>query len=72
MPREQAVEPDPTRCPLCGARNACAMELERSTGQPQGPCWCTQATFDADLLARVPPQAQGKACLCPACAGSGQ
>jgi hypothetical protein len=44
------------------------MELERETGQPQDACWCTQARFDADLLARVPPEARGLACICPACA----
>jgi hypothetical protein len=68
MHREPSFEPDPSRCPLCGASNACAMELERATGQPQGPCWCTQVTFDAGVLARTPVEARGKACLCPSCA----
>jgi hypothetical protein len=68
MERAQANAVDATRCPLCGAPNTCAMELERATGVPQGPCWCTQVSFDAALLARVPADAQGKACLCPACA----
>ena len=27
------VSPDPTRCPLCGGDNRCAMEVERATGQ---------------------------------------
>jgi hypothetical protein len=44
------------------------MELERNTGVKQPPCWCTQARFDAALLARVPEQASGKACICAACA----
>jgi hypothetical protein len=44
------------------------MELERRTGQPQPPCWCTQVDFSADVLAQVPREAQGRACLCAACA----
>ncbi|TNF59833.1 MAG: hypothetical protein EP306_10130 [Burkholderiales bacterium] len=55
------------RCPLCGADNRCAMEIERQTGVPQGPCWCVNATFDQDLLARLPEEARGKACICSAC-----
>lgn len=60
--------PDPTACPLCGQPNRCAMELQRETGQPQPPCWCTQVDFGADLLARVPAEARRLACICPACA----
>ena len=59
---------DPTLCPLCGQPNRCAMELERETGQPQPPCWCTQVDFGADLLACVPPAARDRACICRACA----
>lgn len=66
MSHEPAI--DPRCCPLCGQANQCAMELERSTGVKQPPCWCTQARFDAALLARVPEQASGKACICAACA----
>jgi hypothetical protein len=58
---------DPNRCPLCGGDNRCAMEVERATGQPQPPCWCTTTRFPADLLARLPAQAAGKACICAAC-----
>jgi hypothetical protein len=64
--------PDPVLCPLCGQANRCAIELERATGEPQPPCWCTQADFAADLLARVPPEAQRKSCICPACARAAQ
>jgi hypothetical protein len=58
----------PTVCPLCGQTNRCAFELERETGVPQGPCWCTQVDFSADLIARVPAQARNIACICPNCA----
>lgn len=59
--------PDPTRCPLCGADNRCAMEIERATGEPQPPCWCTTQRFPSDLLARLPSEAAGKACICANC-----
>ncbi|MCX7239253.1 MAG: cysteine-rich CWC family protein [Burkholderiales bacterium] len=58
---------DPRLCPLCGQPNRCAMEVERETGIPQGPCWCTTAVFDQTLLARLDPAAQGKACICERC-----
>ena len=60
--------PDPGHCPLCGKVNLCAMELERVSGQKQPPCWCTQATFSDDLLARLPAESKGLACVCAACA----
>jgi hypothetical protein len=53
---------------LCGRGNDCAQERERATGVPQGPCWCTQVDFGAELLARVPAQAKDRACICPQCA----
>lgn len=62
--------PDPDRCPLCGGPNRCANEIEKATGRPQPPCWCTRVDFPRELLARVPAEAVDKACLCPACAGA--
>lgn len=61
---------DPHRCPLCGQPNQCAMERQRQTGQPQPPCWCTQAQFPDTLLARVPAAARHQACICAACAAA--
>ena len=61
---------NPTRCPLCGRTNQCALEIERATGLAQPPCWCTQATFEPETMARIPALAQGKACLCPDCAAT--
>ncbi len=58
---------EPNACPLCGQPNQCAMEVERTTGIPQGPCWCNQATFSQTLLDKVPDEARGKACVCAAC-----
>jgi hypothetical protein len=45
------------------------METARETGAAPQPCWCTQVDFSAELLARVPADAQRLACICPACAG---
>jgi hypothetical protein len=64
----QTPSPDPTLCPLCGQSNRCAMEMQRATGQEQPPCWCTQVDFAAEVLARVPAEAQRLSCICAACA----
>ncbi len=61
---------NPCLCPLCGQENRCAMEMERSTGVKQEACWCTTALFSQELLAKVPPEAAGTACICAACARS--
>jgi len=53
-------------CPLCGDPNRCAMAS--STTSSESACWCTRATFSAELLASVAPFAQGKACICARCA----
>jgi hypothetical protein len=44
------------------------MEVERVTGTPQPPCWCTQASFSKELLERLPAEARGTSCICAACA----
>jgi hypothetical protein len=53
-------------CPLCGGPNDCAAAR---SGSFSTPCWCREATFSAELLAKVPPAMQGRACICPRCAG---
>jgi hypothetical protein len=58
---------DPGYCPLCGGDNRCAMEVQKATGQAQPPCWCVSETFSAELLARLPSEAAGKACICAHC-----
>jgi Cysteine-rich CWC len=57
-----------SKCPLCGKFNQCAMEITRETGVNPGPCWCAGLDFSADLLAKLPPEAQGQSCICEACA----
>jgi hypothetical protein len=65
-----AASPDPSRCPLCGAANVCAMEIARETGIAQPPCWCMSASFTEALLARVAADARGLACICANCAAA--
>ena len=62
---------DPSRCPLCGQPNACAMQAAQASGESPGPCWCVNETFSPELLARVPVPAQQRACICPRCARTG-
>jgi hypothetical protein len=59
-PRPRAI--DPARCPLCGEENDCGMAKGKWT------CWCHTMTIPQDVLDRVPPEAQGVACVCRACA----
>ena len=59
---------DPRCCPLCGADNACAMAGGEADPAKPLDCWCVDAAFPPDLLSRVPLPAQGKACVCAACA----
>ena len=61
---------DPRFCPLCGRSNQCAMEIERETGVAKGPCWCTTAVFDPEVLERVPAEARQLACICARCAAT--
>jgi hypothetical protein len=65
---DEPAGPDPSRCPLCGEVNRCAIEIARETGQPPSPCWCMEADFSAELLARVPAEKRRLACICARCA----
>ena len=61
---------DATRCPLCGQPNQCAMETQQRTGIAQPDCWCSRVEFSPELLARLPAEARGAACICSACAAA--
>jgi hypothetical protein len=61
---EVQVALDPTRCPLCGEPNACAL----ADGRASEPCWCAGARISPALLARLPVGARGVACVCRRCA----
>ncbi len=67
-PSKVEISLSAANCPLCGQANACAMEIARSSGLEQTPCWCTQVSFSPALLARVPLAARDLACVCAACA----
>ena len=54
----------PEHCPLCGQPNDCQL----CTNAPhKGPCWCVTAKIPDELIARVPPELQNKACICHTC-----
>lgn len=53
---------DPAICPLCGKPNDCA----RASGS-LAKCWCAHEVFPRELLAQVPCDAQGLACICADC-----
>lgn len=71
-PETQAgAQPDPARCPLCGASNQCLMADPATRPAALArtlECWCSAARIDPAQLARVPLDARMRACLCPACA----
>lgn len=54
---------DPARCPLCGEANDCQIAAGRTK------CWCFETKVPVGVLARVPIEAQGVACVCKRCAG---
>lgn len=62
MPTDTPI--NPSHCPLCGQPNQCAI----SAGLPPNSCWCMQTPVSPDALERLPADARGKACICPACA----
>lgn len=60
------VAPIPAHaCPVCGGPNECAAAM---SGSFETPCWCRDATFSPDLMARVPEEQRGQACICQDCA----
>ena len=54
----------PDRCPLCGQANECQLATQDAY---KGPCWCMDETFPPELLARIPEEARGCACICQHC-----
>jgi hypothetical protein len=55
-----------TACPVCGQANAC---VPAASGRFDLPCWCTDARFTPELIARV--RASGaRGCICAACAAA--
>ena len=54
----------PELCPLCGQPNDCQLATQDAC---KSPCWCMKENFPPDLLARVPKEARGCACICNIC-----
>ena len=54
----------PEKCPLCGEPNDCQLCTHAAY---KGPCWCVKAKIPDELIARVPPDLQSKACICRVC-----
>jgi hypothetical protein len=63
MSEGQAANCNPAHCPLCGEPNQCAMVADPEAAD----CWCRSEKFPRDLLARVPTNAIGRACICQRC-----
>ena len=56
------VDIDPTICPLCGGPNGCG------TAEGASKCWCCEVRIPAEVLERIPPEAQSIVCICRRCA----
>ncbi|ODS54707.1 MAG: hypothetical protein ABS36_10900 [Acidobacteria bacterium SCN 69-37] len=59
---DTGAAPDPTRCPLCGADNACGLV------SGAGTCWCVAVRIPDTVLAQIPPALRDVVCVCPRCA----
>ncbi|HVZ32423.1 MAG TPA: cysteine-rich CWC family protein [Polyangiaceae bacterium] len=55
---------DPSRCPLCGGPNGCAM----AGGGDGAACWCMSVEIPDAVHARIPEAARDTACVCAKCA----
>lgn len=55
-------EIDPEYCPLCDQLNQCGVARGR------GMCWCFTRPIPGEVLARIPIEAQQRACVCENCA----
>jgi len=51
-----------TVCPVCGAANDCGVAAGKVD------CWCFTAVLPPEVLEKIPGDAQGSVCVCPACA----
>jgi len=60
--------PQACTCPVCGQPNGCAVAQTRRFDVA---CWCREVRIDPTVLARIPPEKRGQACVCRACAVAG-
>lgn len=54
---------DPSKCPLCGKPNHCAMAADPAAKD----CWCGEKKFPRELLEQIPEEAVRKVCICQEC-----
>ena len=54
---------DPSKCPLCGRPNYCAMAADPNAKH----CWCEEVIFSDELLDRIPKDSVRKTCVCKKC-----
>ncbi len=52
-----------SKCPLCGAPNQCALAADPAATE----CWCDDKLFPRELLAKIPAEADRRACICQDC-----
>jgi hypothetical protein len=57
--------PDPSKCPICGQPNQCALSNPATATQQ---CWCFTAEIAPEARARISDDALNKACICQHCA----
>ena len=53
---------DASRCPICAEPNNCQLAAGRTQ------CWCFELPLPVHVVARVPVEALGVACVCEPCA----
>jgi hypothetical protein len=51
-------------CPICGQPNNCRHDESLAAGNR---CWCSDIKVSPRVLAMVPPEQLGKACICQDC-----
>ncbi|SEO13272.1 cysteine-rich CWC family protein [Paenibacillus sp. OV219] len=58
MSEPQPIYVSASECPLCRQSNRC---------EGNESCWCSREKFPKELIALVPEELKGKACICEAC-----
>ncbi|ANE48710.1 hypothetical protein SY83_03755 [Paenibacillus swuensis] len=56
-----SVLPEARICPLCSQDNKCEVESGAES------CWCMREKFPEELMEQVPPDQNGKVCICEKC-----
>lgn len=54
---------DKRKCPICGKNNSCIHEQDLQ----DDTCWCSHIEVPKELIAQIPDNLKGKACICHDC-----